>query len=271
MTRIGFVKLGNIGVSTVLDLILDERADREDIEVRTISSGSKMGEEVVEDLVRIVEFHPDLIIAVSPNASLPGPRKIREAIKTPCIIVSDSPAKKTVKKLEEGGFGYIIITGDPMIGARREFLDPTEMALFNAEVLKMLSVCGVIRILQEELDKAISSLNSDDLYLPRRIVDIDEIIRLEFSNPYAKAKAIASYSIAEKVGEMNVKACFMEKDKEKYIQLVAASHELIRIAAILADESRELEKSVDGVIRTPHGKRGETFFKRGLMETLEKR
>jgi len=270
MTRIGFVKLGNIGLSTVIDLILDERADREDLEVRTVSSGSKMGEEVVEDLCKILEFSPELIVVVSPNASLPGPRRIREALDKPCIVISDAPAKKAVKKLEEGGFGYIIVTGDPMIGARREFLDPTEMAIFNAEVLKILSVCGVIRIIQEELDRAISSLKSGEIYLPRRIVDIDAILEAEFSNPYARAKAIASYSIAEKVAEINVRACFMEKDKKKYVPLVAASHELIRAAALLADEARELEKSVDGVLRTPHSRSGESLFKRSLMEELQR-
>ncbi|MDK2782350.1 MAG: methylenetetrahydromethanopterin dehydrogenase [Archaeoglobi archaeon] len=270
MTRIGFVKLGNIGISTVIDLILDERADREDIEVRTISSGSKMTPEVVEDLKKINELSPELLVIVSPNASLPGPKKMREAVESPCIIVSDAPAKKAVKKLEEGGFGYIIISGDPMIGARREFLDPTEMALFNAEVLKILSVSGVVKIIQEELDKALESLRGGELYLPRRIIEIDDIISLDFSNPYAKAKAVAAYFIAEKVAELNVRACFIEKDREKYVPMVAAAHEMIRIASQLSDEARELEKAVDGVIRTPHGKDGRILFKRALMEGFQK-
>ncbi|MBC7110479.1 MAG: F420-dependent methylenetetrahydromethanopterin dehydrogenase [Archaeoglobi archaeon] len=270
MTRIGFVKLGNIGISTVVDLILDERADREDIEVRTISSGSKMSPEVVEDLKKINELSPELLVVVSPNASLPGPKKMREAVEVPCIIISDAPAKKAVKKLEEGGFGYIIISGDPMIGARREFLDPTEMTLFNAEVLKILSVSGVVRIVQDELNRALESIKRGELYLPKRIVEIDDIISLEFSNPYAKAKAVAAYSIAEKVAELNVRACFMEKEREKYISMVAAAHEMIRIASKLSDEARELEKAVDGVIRTPHSRDGRTLFKRALMEVFQK-
>ena len=43
VVKIAIIKMGNIGTSPILDLILDERADREDIDVRTISSGAKMG------------------------------------------------------------------------------------------------------------------------------------------------------------------------------------------------------------------------------------
>ena len=42
--KIGIIKVGNIGTTPVIDLILDERADREDIDVRTISSGAKYKE-----------------------------------------------------------------------------------------------------------------------------------------------------------------------------------------------------------------------------------
>jgi len=33
VVKIGFVKLGNIGISRIADLLLDERADREDIDI----------------------------------------------------------------------------------------------------------------------------------------------------------------------------------------------------------------------------------------------
>ena len=49
--KIGIIKVGNIGTTPVIDLILDERADREDIDVRTISSGAKMSGNQVEDIL----------------------------------------------------------------------------------------------------------------------------------------------------------------------------------------------------------------------------
>lgn len=48
--------------------------------------------------------------------------------------------------------------------------------------------------------------------------------------------------------------------------MVAAAHELLRIAAKLADEAREIEKSNDTVYRTPHVKSGEKRYKVKFME-----
>ncbi|MEM0332753.1 MAG: F420-dependent methylenetetrahydromethanopterin dehydrogenase, partial [Archaeoglobaceae archaeon] len=84
--------------------------------------------------------------------------------------------------------------------------------------------------------------------------------------PYAKAKAMAAYYIAEKVADVDVKGCFMEKDPEKYIPLVASAHEMMRTAAILADEAREIEKYNDTVYRSPHARTGEILKKFKLME-----
>ena len=67
--RIGIVKLGAIATSLLLDYILDERADREDLEVRTVTSGSKIRESDTEIAEKIKEFNPDLIIIASPNAT----------------------------------------------------------------------------------------------------------------------------------------------------------------------------------------------------------
>ncbi|MEM2338817.1 MAG: F420-dependent methylenetetrahydromethanopterin dehydrogenase, partial [Nitrososphaerales archaeon] len=135
--KVGFVKVGNIGSAPLIEFLLDERAEREDIDVRVISAGAKLGvEQAIEVTQKILEFKPNLIITVSPNASLPGPTKIRELVKNagiPLIVVSDSPAKAAVKQIEEMGQGYIIVEADSMIGARREFLDPVEMAIFNAD------------------------------------------------------------------------------------------------------------------------------------------
>ena len=140
VVKIGIIKVGNIGTSTVIDLILDERADREDIDVRTLGTGAKMGQKQVEEILpKIFDYNPDLIIFISPNPNAKHPRKAREElskINIPTIIVGDKPGEKAINKMKEEGLGYILVRADAMIGARREFLDPTEMALFNANVLK---------------------------------------------------------------------------------------------------------------------------------------
>ncbi len=86
-----------------------------------------------------------------------------------------------------------------------------------------------------------------------------------FCNPYAKAKAIAAYGLAEKIAEINVQACFMEKESEKYIPLVTCAHEIAQTAARLAEEAREIEKCNDTVVRKPHAKDGKLKVKTELM------
>ena len=103
--RIGFIKVGNIGTSPLLALLLDERADREDIDVRVVSSGAKLTPEQAEEVARkALEFSPSLVIVASPSAGLPGPSKVRAIVKeagVPGIAISDAPAKKAIKKIEE--------------------------------------------------------------------------------------------------------------------------------------------------------------------------
>ena len=271
VVKVGFVKLGNIGTSRIVDLLLDERADREDIDVRVLGTGAKLTPESAPDTARLMEWNPDLVVVSSPNAALPGPKQAREMVKTkgkPCIVISDAPAKKAVDELKEKGFGYIIVPGDPMIGARREFLDPVEMSLFNVDVLAVLSVTGVARLVQEELDSVIEQIKKGGaVKLPQIIVTAENAVeRARFSNPYAKAKAIAAYNMAERVADMDVKGCFMMKNPEEYIPMVAAAHELISEAAKLAREARELEKSSDSLVRMPHARTGEVLKKTKLME-----
>mgnify|MGYP001138214905 CR=1 FL=1 len=55
VVKIGIIKSGNIGTSPVLDLLLDERADRPNIDVRVFGSGAKMNPEQVEDVVPKVD------------------------------------------------------------------------------------------------------------------------------------------------------------------------------------------------------------------------
>ncbi|KXB00162.1 methylenetetrahydromethanopterin dehydrogenase [candidate division MSBL1 archaeon SCGC-AAA261G05] len=270
--RVGLVKLGNIGTSPMLDLMLDERAEREDIEFRSVSSGPRMGKEDSKDVAeKILEFNPDLITIISPNPTTPGPSSARDALSetgVPCTVVGDAPGTQITDDLEEAGFGYIFVIADSMIGARKEFLDPTEMALFNADLIKVLSITGALRAVRQEMDKAIESIKSSELYLPRIIVDRDTAAEAAgFENPYAKVKAMSAFEIASKVAELSVEGCFKVQDKEKYIPIVGSAHEMMRTAAQLADEARELEKSKDSVLRKPHADDGKTLSKRKFMET----
>jgi methylenetetrahydromethanopterin dehydrogenase len=271
VVKIGFVKLGNIGASRILDLLLDERADREDIDARVLGTGAKMTPEHAADTSRLLDWDPDLVVISSPNAALPGPKRAREMVKErgkPCIVISDAPAKKAVNDLKENGYGYIIIPGDPMIGARREFLDPVEMSLFNADVLSVLTIAGVVKLMQEELDAVIAAIRKGgEVKVPQIIATAEKSVeRAQFSNPYAKAKAIAAYSMAEKVAELDVKGCFMMKDPKEYVPIVAAAHELLREAAKLAYEARDMEKQTDRLVRMPHARTGEVLKKEKLLE-----
>ena len=269
--KIGIFKCGNIGTAPLLELLLDELADRKDIKVRTVTTGSKMNpEDVEETMPKIFELNPDLLIVISPNTSLPGPGKVREKISSsglPGIVISDAPGKRAKEEMEKQGLGYIIITGDPLIGARKQFLDPIEMAVFNSNICKVLAITGVYRIIQQEIDNVVYAIeNGQQPVLPRLILDLKVVRdRSEFDNPYAKAKAIAAYGLAEKIADINVQACFMEKDSEKYIPLVAGAHEIAQAAARLAEEAREIEKGNDSVVRKPHSKSGKVKVKTKLM------
>ncbi len=272
MVKVGVLKMGAIGTALLVEYLLDERADRGDIEVRVVTSGAKMQPEEAAVAEKLKEFDPDLVIVVSPNAALPGPKAAREAFEgKPVIVISDAPAKKAKDELAEKGFGYILINADSMIGARREFLDPTEMALFNADVVKVLAATGAFRLVQGEIDRVITSLKVGETpELPKVVITAERAVKAgNFQNPYARAKAMAAYYIAEKVADIDVKGCFIEKDPEKYIPLVASAHEMMRVAALLADAAREIEKGNDSVFRNPHSKDGEILKKVKLMDKPE--
>src|SRR3989337_1749115 len=118
------------------------------------------------------------------------------------------------------------------------------MAIFNSNISKVLAITGVYRIVHQEIDKVIYALEAGQTpLLPRLVIDLT-VIRdcSDFNNPYAKAKAMAAYALAEKIAEINTQACFIEKESEKYIPLVACAHEIAQIAARLAEEAREIEK-----------------------------
>jgi len=269
--RVGVFKCGNIASSPLFELLLDELADRKDIKTRTVTTGSKMNvEDVEEALPKIFEFDPDLLVFISPNPSISGPANVRDKLSNsgvPSVVISDAPGKRIKNELEKQGLGYIIVMGDPLIGARREFLDPIEMAIFNSNIIKVLAITGVYRIVHQEIDKLIHAIKTGSSpVLPKLIIDVNDIRdRSDFNNPYAKAKAIAAYELAEKIAEINIQACFVEKESDKYIPLVACAHEIAQIAAKLAEEAREIEKYSDTLVRKPHSKSGKMKIKTKLM------
>lgn len=271
--KVCILKLGAIGCSPLLEYLLDERADRTDIEVRVLGVGSKLyaesyGQELAE---KALKEDADLYLVVSPNATLPGPVKAREVLREkgkPVIVISDAPTRKIEAELREKGFGYIIVLADSMIGARREFLDPDEMALFNSDIIKVLAATGVYRIIYTEVDKVVERLKKgEEPQLPQIVVDKETAIKAaNFKNPYAAAKAMAAYEMARRVADLTTEGCFKVKERERYIPIVAAGHEMMRYAAKLAEEARELEKTNDTLVRTPHSTEGVVLYKEKLLE-----
>lgn len=264
--KIGVIKTGNIATSLVLEFLLDERADRDNLDASVSTSGAKMDPKSAEEAAsKVLEMKPELVLYSTPNPSAPGPKKVISMLSgRKAVVIGDSPGIEIKAELEEAGLGYIFVKADSMIGARREFLDPSEMALFNSDMLKVLAVTGALRAVQEELDRCIESKGS---YLPRVVVDKKRAIASSgIENDYARAKAMAALEMAEKVGEIDVKGCFFTKDMENYVPEVASAHELLRAAAKLADEVREIEKVGDEVYRTPHSRDGKILKKRKLMQ-----
>ena len=273
--RIGIVKLGAIGVTPLIEFTLDERAEREDIDVRVVGSGAKLGEnEGKEAATKLLEFKPHIALVVSANAKLPGPASARKILVdggVPVIVVSDGPTKKIADDLKKEGFGYIIIESDAMIGARREFLDPVEMVWYNAIIAKVLVGTGIFNVIVKELDGVIEQLKTSKKPTLPQIV-INRYLASEaagYRNPYASSKAVAAYEMSRAVGKLTSEGCFVEKDWQKYTQLVSAAHEVMRQAGILVEEAREIEKSEDTVLRAPHARDGARLQKRKLVEKPE--
>ncbi|MBD3214361.1 MAG: F420-dependent methylenetetrahydromethanopterin dehydrogenase [Candidatus Lokiarchaeota archaeon] len=269
--NIGVLKNGTIGSSVLLSFLIDERAEGERVIFREVTSGPKMHppEECVETMKKLLEFQPDLILMSSPNAALKGPKAARELVgDIPSIVISDAPAKKAIEEFKEKGLGYIIVECDSMIGARRPFLDPIEMSVFNSNLLKVLAVTGVFNIIVDELNAVIMDmLEGKTPTLPQIEVDATTAVKAaRFANPYAEAKAIAAFEIASKVSKITGKACFVLKEREDYMPLLAAAHEMMKTAADMCQVAREIEKSNDTVIRRPHRSSQELLEKRALHE-----
>ena len=279
VVKVGIAKLGNIASGVMAELLLDERADREDMQTFMATSGTKLQPEDIDRVVSTMKaWGPDFCIVVSPNGVLPGPVGARDELQKagiPCVVITDdiTTKKEGWEALKASSFGYIIMKADAMIGARREFLDPVEMADFNGNLVKVLALTGAFRKLQTELDKVIDQIKEGkkgaDLVLPKIVMTSDRAVDGEFSNPYALAKARAAYEIAQAVAGVNVKGCFMTKEWEKYIPIVASAHEMMRQAAALCDEAREIEKAGNGIIRKPHKKDGTIVSKTTLISKPE--
>jgi len=273
MFKIGFIKLGNIATSLAADLALDEIAERTDVEFKIVSFGPKMTKKEGEASVELKAWGPQLVVISSPNAATAGPTAAREIFKgLPTIVISDGPAKKEARdSLAAEGFGYIILPVDPLIGAKREFLDPAEMALFNSDALKVLAACGAVRLVQEELDRTMALIAKGEINLPAILATPEKCAeRMNFQNPYARAKAVGALHMAQTVAAIDAQACFRLKELEAIALAAAAGHEVMRAAARLADEARELEKGNDSVSRKPHARSGELMKKTRLLEKPEK-
>ncbi|HOT05953.1 MAG: F420-dependent methylenetetrahydromethanopterin dehydrogenase [Methanosaeta sp. PtaB.Bin039] len=273
MFKIGFIKLGNIASSLVVDLALDEIAERNDIEAKVLTFGPKMTKKEGEAAAELKAWGPQLVVITSPNAATPGPTAARAVFKDlPCIAISDGPTKKEARDaMAAEGFGFIILPVDPIIGAKREFLDPAEMAIFNADALKVLGVCGGVRLVQEEIDRSMASVAAGKPALPQILATPERCVeRMGFANPYARAKATAALYIAQTVASLDSQACFKLKELEAIAIAAASGHEAMRCAAALADEAREIEKAGDSVSRRPHARSGEAMSKVRLLDKPER-
>lgn len=271
--KIGILKNGTIGSSLLLAFLIDERAEATRINVYEVTSGAKMHppEMCIETMKDLLKWEPELILMSSPNAALTGPKAARDMAKEagiPTIIISDAPAKKAVEEIQEKGMGYILLNCDSMIGARRPFLDPIEMSCFNSDLLKVLAISGALQVIAEELNRVILEMLEDKIpVLPQIIVDATTAVKAaKFSNPYAEAKAIAAFELAASVSTITGKACFVLKERVDYMPLLAAAHEMMRTAARMCDQAREIEKYNDSVLRRPHHAKQHFLTKRKLHE-----
>ena len=72
MFKIGIIKMGNIASSLVVDLALDEIAERTEFEMKVLSSGPKMTKKEAEASSELKAWAPQLVIIIGPNAATPG-------------------------------------------------------------------------------------------------------------------------------------------------------------------------------------------------------
>jgi methylenetetrahydromethanopterin dehydrogenase len=271
LITVTFVKIGYIGTTIIIEALLDERSARKDISMRVISCGVSMSEEDSLDVANVAAgIESDLYVIISPNAALKGPKTARERLAEtgkPIILVSDEPSRKAMRALPEE-YGFFVIYGDPMISAKSIYLDPVEMALFNADVLKTLAVTGAFRLIQTEIDKVIDQIKEGKKpELPRMVITkAVALASSEIQNHHAKGKAMAAYEINRTVAKLSTEGVFRLSESEEARPVLAAAHEMARQAALLADEAREIEKSNDTAVRIAHFSKGDRRRKVGLAD-----
>jgi len=272
LLKVVFAKIGMIGITPMIEGLFDERAVRTDIVTRSIYSGCKME---ISDAKEVMEaalaFKPHLLIFVTPYLQGEGPMAGVEMLcgsGVPSCVVSNTATKEVLGKLEENSIGYIIVDADPMIGAKKEFLDPVEMCLFNSDIIKVLALTGVYRAIQVEVDKMIDALKQGRRpHPPKLILDKEKALAYSaYHNPYAAAKAMAAYEATKIVAELSTRGCYAIKDLGRALQYVSASHEVMRFAARIADEAREIEKKIDTIERLIHISDGSVIRRVRLLE-----
>ena len=234
-----------------------------------------MKPEAAERLFPLIDqVETDLMVMISPNAKDKGPQSVIEKYKdkVPVIVVSDTADKEMREKWKADGVGYIIASFDPMIGAKIDFLDPTEMCLFNGYIIETFSSCGVFAYIVKLFADVINQLKAGEKPdLPtRNLSPIGVVESYPFGNDYSRPKAFAALRMLQDAGKLNVNGCWGEKDKNRALIKVAAAHEIVRQASIIADEVRELEKASGRLARTPHNKEGEIFHKIQFFDNAHK-
>ncbi len=275
MVKITFVKIGNITLTTLVDIMIDERGSREDIEATVISSSTKLQPSDVERLFPLIDqVKTDLMIMISPNANLKGPQKLIDNYqdKYPLLVISDAADKDLRAQWRDKGIGYLIAPFDPMIGAKKDFLDPSEMCLFNGHIISCFSATGVFSYFTNQIDEIINMIkNGEELSLPTKYLSSKEIVtNTTFSNDFSKPKAYACLEMLAQVGKLNVSGLYVEKDEKVALLKVGAAHEMVRQANLLSDEIREMEKAGNHLAKYPHAKDGSTLHKMHYFDEAHK-
>jgi len=272
LLKIVFAKIGMIGITPMIEGLFDERAVRKDIVIRSVYSGCRMEpSDAKEVLETALALKPQLLIFVTPYLQGEGPMAGVEMLcgsGVPSCVVSNTATKEVLNKLEENNIGYIIVDADPMIGAKKEFLDPVEMCLFNSDIIRVLALTGVYRAIQIEVDKMIEALKQGLKPQPPKLI-LDKAKALAYAgyhNPYAAAKAMAAYEACRLVAELSTRGCYAVKEIGRALHYVSASHEVMRLAARMVDEAREMEKKNDTVERLIHISDGSVIRRVRLLE-----
>jgi pyruvate,orthophosphate dikinase len=167
MAKVGFIKLGNLGMSQVVDLILDEIAARKGIEIMSFGTGAKMGKaEAAGDTNNIHEIK-DLIKRVNSlhefNPML-GHRGCRLGITYPEIYEMQVRAIfEAACELVKDGYEIVPEVMIPLVGHINEFKVTRDSA--DAVAKQVMEEQGV------ELDYMIGTM----IELPRAAITADEI------------------------------------------------------------------------------------------------